>query len=251
MNRWTLTAHRRRPDEGASLVLAMIFVMFVGLVVTTMLSFGSTALVSTTATAARGQADYDVDGALQAAINSIRQSRYDNALGESCLNSTTTLPYPGGRVAVTCAPRADSGAAGGPAGRGRSTMPDWALLALGTDPEEGIHQRGNNTFWVRGGKVQSNAGITVAGWACPASPQPPVAANCAQLYDSSDQVIAAQACRGGISSPASPPYVCGSGAVVADPGYSQPAVVGAGTRTVPNCSATTPGSTPTSRRSTR
>jgi hypothetical protein len=234
-----------RRDEGASLILAMIFVMFVGLVVTALLTFSGTAIVSAGTTASRAQTDYDVDGTMQAAINTIRQSSYDNVPGENCLNGTRTLSYPGGQVVVTCSPKTGSGAAGGLVPVSGSNRPGWGLLALGTDPGDGIRQSGNNTFWVRGGKVQSNAGISVGGNACPASPQPPTAKNCAELYDSSDVVTAAQACSGRVAG--TPSATCSTGAAAIDPGdpsqstaaaYAQPSASGAIARTAPACGST-------------
>ena len=186
-----------RDDTGASLVLAMAFLTGVGLVVAALLGYSSTAIRSAAATLQHAQGANDVAGGLQAAINSVRTSTFDNAPGENCLGADHTLAYPDGGVVVTCTPAPNSGVSGGLVQIGSSNKPGWALLTLGTNAgEPGIGQSGNNTFWVRG-KVQSNSTIAIGGTACPATPQPPAdGSNCSELYQSaaSTPVLAADAC---------------------------------------------------------
>jgi hypothetical protein len=244
----------RRPsrgdDTGASLVLALAFLTCVGLVVGALLGYSSAAIRSSAPTLQHAQTANDVAGGLQAAINTVRTSTFDNATGEDCLNAGHTLSYPGGRVAVTCTPKSDSGVAGGLVQIGGGNKPGWALLTLGTNAgEPGIEQSGNNLFWVRG-KVQSNSTVTIGGSACPANPQPPAAgANCSEIYQSapaSPPVIAAGACSGRIVSTGA--VTCNSGTTAQDPGatglpttaaYAQPSVSGAVARTAPACGSGT------------
>jgi hypothetical protein len=243
----------RGGDRGASLVLALAFLTGVGLVVGSLLSYSSTAILSASKTLEHAQTANDVAGGLQAAINTVRRSEFANETGTDCLDPDETLDYPGqdGQVvAVTCTPKPDSGVAGGLVPVSNSNKPGWALLTLGTDAgEPGIGQSGNNLFWIRG-KVQSNSTITIGGNACPENPQPPVAgSNCSEIYQTataSPPVIAAGACTGRIVSTGS--VSCDTGAKAVDPGdaglpttaaYAQPSISGAESRTAPACGSGT------------
>ena len=125
-----------RDDTGASLVLAMAFLTGVGLVVAALLGYSSAAIRSGTATLQHAQTANDVAGGLQAAINSVRTSTFDNAPGEDCLGADHALPSPGGGVVVSCTPAPDSGVAGGLVQIGSNNKPGWALLTLGTNAGE-------------------------------------------------------------------------------------------------------------------
>jgi hypothetical protein len=243
----------RGGDAGASLVLALAFLTGVGLVVGGLLTYSGTAIRSAAATQAHAQTANDVAGGLQAAINTVRRSTFDNETGQRCLDGDQTLEYPGTggeTVAVTCTPKSDSGVAGGLVPVSNSNKPGWALLTLGTDSgEPGIGQSGNNLFWVRG-KVQSNSTITVGGSACPETPQPPApGANCSEIYQTAaagPPVTAAGSCSGRIVSTGS--VTCNTGTTAQDPGatglptttaYAQPSISGAEARTAPSCSSGT------------
>jgi hypothetical protein len=244
--------HARGGDRGASLVLALAFLTGVGLVVGSLLSYSSTAILSASRTLEHAQTANDVAGGLQAAINTVRRSEFANETGTDCLDPDGTLDYPGQDghvVAVTCTPKSDSGVAGGLVPVSNSNKPGWALLTLGTDAgEPGIGQSGNNLFWIRG-KVQSNSTITIGGSACPANPQPPAAgSNCSEIYQTataSPPVIAAGACTGQIVSTGS--VSCDTGTLAKDPAdvaltaaaYAQPSISGAQAGTVPSCSSST------------
>ena len=243
----------RHGDTGASLVIALAFLTGVGIVVGSLLTYSATAIRSAGATHAHAQTANDVAGGLQAAINTVRRSTFDNGTGQSCLDADQTLDYPGGRIAVTCTPKSGSGADAGLVPITNSNKPGWALLTLGTNAgEPGIGQTGNNLFWIRG-KVQSNSTITVGGNACPATPQPPApGANCSEIYQTAaagPPVTAAGACSGRIVSTGT--VTCDTGTTAQDPGatglattaaYAQPPVAGAVARTAPSCSSGT-GST--------
>jgi hypothetical protein len=239
-------------DAGASLILALAFLTGVGIVVGALLSYSGTAIRSAAATHAHAQSANDVAGGLQAAINTVRRSQFDNETGQTCLDADQTLDYAGtgGAVAVTCTPKSDSGVGGGLVQISNSNKPGWALLTLGTNAgEPGIEQSGNNLFWIRG-KVQSNSTISIGGSACPLTPQPPAAGtNCSEIYQTAaagPPVTAAGACSGQIVSTGT--VTCNTGATAQDPGatglattaaYAQPSIAGAVPRTVPACSSGT------------
>ncbi len=83
-------------DEGASLVLALIFITAVSLVVGALLSYSSTGLRSGRVTGDAVQSTTDVAGALQTAINDVRNSEYFNNPASSlpCLDAGNTRTYP-------------------------------------------------------------------------------------------------------------------------------------------------------------
>ena len=102
-------------DRGAALVLALLFITGVGLITGALLTFSSASIRSATELHNRSQVDLDVDGALQVALNTVRQSTYNNAVGETCL-SGGSLDVAGTNsdlVRVACSPGSDSGAAAG------------------------------------------------------------------------------------------------------------------------------------------
>jgi hypothetical protein len=230
-------SRRGRGDAGASLVLAMAFMTGVGVVVGALLTFSSTAITSAKFTLEHAQDANDVAGGLQAAINTVRTSTYDNGAGEDCLNSAGTLTYPGGDVAVTCTPKAGTGAGGSLVPISAANKPGYALLTLGDHSGEiGIEQTSNSVFRVRG-KVRSNSGIEIAGSPCPVTPQPPTT-NCSELFqlDPAATVTASGTCNGTIISTG--PVSCGSAGPAGDPGYAQPPVSGATVGAVPGCGST-------------
>jgi hypothetical protein len=170
----SITRPQRRPrasapdDDGAALIIALAFVAGVGLIVGALLSYGSANIRAAAALRERAQVDYDVDGALQTAVNTIRTNGYDNAPGQQCFSGSGTFAYTGG-TAVVCTPQPGTGAAGGQAQVDERNRPAHALLAVGkygwfspddNDGEPGIGQLGNHTLRVRG-NVHTNAGIAL------------------------------------------------------------------------------------------
>jgi hypothetical protein len=161
-----MTRSFRRPDgdEGAALVLALLFITGIGLVVGSLLTYSGTGLQAAAKLATRTQTDYDVDGALQAAINTVRQSDYDNASGQTCLTGgALDVPGSNGTVRVTCAAAAGTGAAAGLVPITSANKPRSAILTLGTNGgEPGIGLQSNGTLLVKG-SVVSNSTITGGG----------------------------------------------------------------------------------------
>ncbi|HST82104.1 MAG TPA: hypothetical protein VLL08_10260 [Kineosporiaceae bacterium] len=199
MNRDSATAGP--DDRGAALVLALLFITGVGLITGALLTFSSASIRSATELHNRSQVDLDVDGALQVALNSVRQSTYNNAAGETCLNggSLDMAGTNSALVRVTCTPGSGTGAAAGLVPISSANRPGSAILTLGTNPgEPGIGQSSNGVLWVKG-RMFSNSTITQGGSGCPDTPQPPTG-NCAEIYSPNAKVIAKGNCQGTIFS---------------------------------------------------
>ena len=129
---------RRSDDEGASLIMTMVFVTGVGLVVAALLSYGAGALSSAAVTARSAQAEANVAGALQTAINDVRNSVYVNDGVTPCLGAGNRRTYPsltsaGLPTTVTCGPDPSSGSGSGASVPiNPQNRPLGALLTLGT-----------------------------------------------------------------------------------------------------------------------
>jgi hypothetical protein len=217
-----------RGETGASLILVLIFVITIGLVASALLSLSGTGLISAVKVREKADTSYDVDGALQAAINTVRNSTYQNAPGQTCLPGGY-LDYPGADgsvIKVACAPAADTP-------RNANTAPGQALLTLGTNSgEHGIHQGPDSVLRVRG-RVSSNSTVATDGTPCPQTPQPPTS-NCSQIVADGGQIVVTPQCPPDqVTLISNPPADCGSGRTEADPGsvpasaagYAQPASV--------------------------
>ena len=155
-----------RPDEGgAALILALLFITGVGLITGALMSFSGASIHSATELRNRSQVDLDVDGALQVAVNTVRQSSYNNADGETCLGSGSldVIGSQSPMVRVLCAAGAGTGADAGLVPISNSNRPGSAILTLGTDPgEPGMGQSSNAVLWVKG-RIFSNSTITQGG----------------------------------------------------------------------------------------
>lgn len=101
-------------DRGASLVLVMALVIGIGLIATALLGFASTSINSATKLAEATQTSYQVDGALKAAVNQLRNSDY---VGGPCqfAPGVAALAFPApddAQVRVTCAQVPGTGGVG-------------------------------------------------------------------------------------------------------------------------------------------
>jgi Tfp pilus assembly protein PilX len=220
---------RGRPDgdAGASLIIALAFMTFIGLVVGALLSYSGTSLRGTKATKAAMTQDYDVDSALQTAINQIRNSAYNNETGQTC----TALSFPragGTAVTVNCAGTSGTGGTTAGVPITSANRPGQAVLTLGTNAGElGIAQSGTNILRIQG-KVFSKGGINTGN---------------ATLKDVNAQVVAQGTCVGTvISSDAQGNVIsnnCSAPAnlIPADPAYAQP-TSGLVYRPLPSCANT-------------
>ncbi|MFK0197168.1 hypothetical protein [Streptomyces lavendulae] len=215
---------RRRDDEqGATLILALAFVVVFSLVTVSLLSFAGTGLKAAGAYVDRGKRDYSADGATQLAIKNFSQ-------GNPCADYTAP-PVNGRQMIVHCDPLNASPATT------RATQPQDALLSLGRAAKDGVNV---STPGLRvQGSVFSQSDITTGPGA--------------SMVVSGD-VSAVGDCSGAVSqtklSPTQAPYAhdCANdtppapadAVVGADPDYTPPATAVPVRRTVPACP--TPGS---------
>ncbi|MFD8634540.1 hypothetical protein [Streptomyces sp. NPDC059533] len=219
-----LDPRRLRDDEqGATLILALAFVVVFSLIAVSVLSFASTGLRAATAYVAQGKRDYSADGATQLAIKNFSQ-------GNPCADYTAP-PINGRQMIVHCDPLNSSPAAT------RATQPDDALRSLGGAAGEGIDVSSPG-LRVQG-SVFSHSNITTGGGAS---------------MTVSGDVSAIGDCSKAVSQPQLPPtqapYVrdCANdtpsspadAVVGGDPDYTPPATAVPVRRTVPACPA--PGS---------
>lgn len=214
-------------DSGVSLVMVLVFLMFTGLVVASVMRLSHVSLNA--AFEAHDQAELvrDGDGALAAAINGMRNSTFNNDVGEQCDPFTMNGPNSSQKLAVTCKAGALTGALGQVA-FGSGNRPPAGLMTLGNTSETGIHETGSSgssQLSVEGG-AQSNSTITAG----PGS-----------LVVTRGQASARSACNGTITS--TPAAACDTGVAVADPAvaapgdYVQPSA-GMTYQPVPPCPAT-------------
>lgn len=129
---------RLTDDAGTSLLLVMGLLLITGLVVVATLSYASTSITASAGIAGSVDTSYDVDGALQAGINQLRNSdvtaRPEPGGGEpDCATLVVPGPEPGRDVAVTCEALPGSGSLAEAIGR---SLPQ-ALLATGLGAPRG------------------------------------------------------------------------------------------------------------------
>jgi hypothetical protein len=216
---------RRGGDAGASLIIALAFMTFLGLVVGALLTYSGTGLRATRATMARASQVYDVDGALKTAINQVRNSSYNHDGGEACPG----LAFPradGTTVTVSCTGGGGTGGASEAVPITSANKPGQALLTLGANAGElGIQQLSNNVLRIQG-QVFSNGAINTG----PGT-----------LKDVNAQVVARGTCTGTIVSSDAygnvVPNQCSAAAALipADPDYAPPNPAGLVYRPLPTC----------------
>jgi hypothetical protein len=200
-------------DEGASLIMVLAFVTFIGLIAGAMLNFSGASLRGASSTKYRGDVSYDVDGALQAGINQIRNSKFVNTDPAACgkfltnANGTgtgTALTFPGPNlgqdVVVKCQGGPSTGMDGNSVPVYSTNRPGQALLTLAPSGTN-ISSTHNGTLNIKG-KVSANGGIT-------ASP--------GSIAVQNAKVVAGGSCSG-VTSTVS--VECNSAASFSDPDYT-------------------------------
>ena len=201
---------RRRDDAGASLILAIILVLVVGLMAGAVLTTASASLRAGSAYSESAAAAQDIDGALKAAVNDVRTSTYNYTDGDrKCIPAksagATTLAADTKRVyytpsqaeldagrrqlAVVCRPGPTTGgmselvpiACDLVNSPGTCNRPGNAILTL--NPTSVTNEPGlriDDRLLTVSGRVFSNSTIELNGSMCPNSPQPPTS-NCVEL----------------------------------------------------------------------
>lgn len=183
-------------DSGAALILALIFITTTSLIVGALLSYSSAGLRSSRITQSAGQTTADVGGALQTAVNDVRNSQYFNNpadLTTSCLPGGAVQTYKAAsdptnaaaELTVTCSPDAATGAAGGLVQVNNSNKPSLAVLTLANPStgETGLEKTGNRPLKIKG-SVYSTSTITAnGGTSCPTTwPWPSNSTNCNGVF---------------------------------------------------------------------
>jgi len=202
---------RHRDDDGAVLIMVLILVMLISVALGALLTMADISLRTTVNLRGQAATSADADGAMQAALNNIRNSQA-TADGH-CFGSTDTLALPsfdgGTSASVACTADPSTVLIQCPS-LSNCNRPGNAILTLGSIPgEDGvtISQPNTSSFQVHG-SVYSASTINVAGGTLAAS----------------SGVYARQACSGKIQS--TPEASCSSNAanpLGTDPQYS-PAV---------------------------
>ncbi|MGV9340195.1 hypothetical protein [Streptomyces sp. NPDC003688] len=222
-NPWRLSPRRpspRRPrdEQGATLILALAFVVVFSLVTVAVLSFAGTGLRAANVYVDQGKKSYSADGATQLAIKNFSQ-------GNPCADYTAP-PINGRQMTVHCDPLNASPVTA------RATQPQDALRSLGKAADDGID------VTTRGLRVQgsvfSHSDITTGAGASMV-----VSGDVSAVGDCSSAVSQAQL------PPTQAPYVRGCAndtppspadeAVGGDPDYTPPATAVPIRRTVPAC----------------
>jgi hypothetical protein len=152
----------RSDDSGAALILVLIVITVISVVVSALLSFSDTSIRSTLALRDQTADVYNADGAVQAAINNIRNSTYNASAGQNCFGGSNTMLY--GTATVNCEADPTKVLIQCPS-LSQCNRPGNAILTLGKIPgEDGINikdqRSGGSTFKVHG-VVFSNSNINV------------------------------------------------------------------------------------------
>ncbi|GAA3566529.1 hypothetical protein [Kribbella ginsengisoli] len=217
---------RARSEEGAALVLVMILVTVIALGLAALLTRSDTGLRTTVGLRDQAAATYNADGALQASINNLRNSTYNDAAGQKCFGASNTLPlngfYGADSAAVTCSADPKKVLIQCPS-LSQCNRPGNAILTLGkVSGEDGLNIRQNtgSTFRVRG-NVFSNSNINVVNG----------------TLNTNASTWARTSCTGAIQSTPAPSCNYGStpNALGDDPGYSPSATDPPVHRNVPSC----------------
>ncbi|MFE2728718.1 hypothetical protein [Kitasatospora sp. NPDC059327] len=213
----------RRPhddEQGATLILALVFIVVFSLIAVSVLSFAGTSLKAAGVYVGQGKRAYSADGATQLAIANFSQ-------GNPCADYTAP-PLNDRQMIVHCDPLNASPATT------RATQPQDALRSLGRSADDGVKVTAPG-LRVQG-SVFSHANITTG-------------ADASMVV--TGDVSAVGACSGAVSQtrlpPSQAPYVrdCANDtppapadeAVGADPDYTPPATAVPVRRTVPACPA--------------
>lgn len=140
----------REAERGSALAIALVFMMLFAIWIGSVLQFATADQRTGISVAEEAVSTYAGGGAIDAAINEIRDSL---GTGTEAAGTSTCFTLPAGALdnssalTVTCVPRSGSGAASG----GSSTsLPDQAVLTLPTDATEGMTVAATSSLPVQG-----------------------------------------------------------------------------------------------------
>ncbi|MFE9120105.1 hypothetical protein [Streptomyces sp. NPDC007172] len=212
----------RRPrdddEQGATLILALVFVVVFGLVTVAVLSFAGTGLKAAGVYVDQGRRSYSADGATQLAIKNFSQ-------GNPCADYTAP-PINGRQMIVHCDPLNTSPATT------RATQPQDALRSLGRAAKDGVNVTAHGVRVQ--GSVFSRSNITTgAGASMAVSGDVSAVGDCSSAVSQTQlpptQVPYAHDCAN--DTPSTP----ADEVLGADPDYTPPATAVPPRRAVPAC----------------
>lgn len=158
---------RRRDERGSSLLLVLVVITVIGVALSALLSRTDSAVRVSKSLQDQTVASYAADGAMEAAINNLRNSGYNGESGQRCfgLSDTLSLILFNGvdSAAVTCKPDPKQVVVHCQ-NSSECNRPDNALLTLGQIPGEdglAVDQPADSTLRIHG-KVVSNSSVAVA-----------------------------------------------------------------------------------------
>jgi hypothetical protein len=211
-----VSRRRHRDETGASLLLVLIFVTVIGLITGTLLGFGSTGLATGVKIREKTVDSYDTAGALDTAINKVRNSTTEPVSGTGCVPDELlrTRRDDGSFIVVDCSRPGDLGAPAGTAPQVGETATGPSLVTLGTVPgEEGIRVGADTVLRTRG-RVSSASTIDGVGPPCTGSST----SNCSEIRDEAGPIVAGASCfLGRVTLVSDQGVVCG-GIPEPDPG---------------------------------
>ncbi|WP_026163445.1 hypothetical protein [Kribbella catacumbae] len=165
---------RRRDERGSSLLMVLVVITVVALALSALLTRSDAAQKVTASLRQEAAAASTADGAMQAAINNLRNSSYNGEPGQRCFGLSDTLSllaFDGlSPVAVKCQPDPKQVVVQC-SGDTDCNRPENAILALSTIPGEAgisVSQPADATFRVHG-KVFSNSSIDLTAGSLSAS----------------------------------------------------------------------------------
>jgi hypothetical protein len=223
-----MSRSRYQQEDGVSLIMVLVFIMVFSLVIGAILDFALTGFKTSEAISDVRDQQHAIDGAVDGAINAIRRSNSAGFTGSTTGCPTFEYDAPSGSsdpdVTVKCT------AVGTLTGSANETVPEYAVLVLGTTGSDGFTRSGSasKTLTIDGGlfsnrTIGSGSGnIAVFGDALAVS-------TCSPLNGSGVPT--------GISGTGSVKCALGNSYLEADPGYA-PQIANTSTLTVdptPSC----------------
>ncbi|MEU0093493.1 hypothetical protein [Kribbella sp. NPDC006257] len=163
----------KRDERGSSLLLVLVVISVVGVALSALLTRADSAQKVSNALRDQAATTYTADGAMQAAINNLRNSTYSGESGQHCFGLTDSLSLPTftparnllelpTSAAVTCTP--DPKQVVVQCDGSTCNRPDNAILTVGRIPGEdgiSIDQPADSTLRIHG-KVFSNSSVNVS-----------------------------------------------------------------------------------------